>query len=105
MGKDWRRSRGGLPSWGEGAESHGLCGETEGPGLLWPHGTEAKGKVVVACNCLRGGFREDEDFLCRGNSMRKEKLWSLSLGMRKMKCHLKGSGVVQRVTGGGGVCL
>jgi len=44
---------------------------------------EAQGNVIVACTCLKGSFREDEAFLCRGNRRRKGKLWRLRLGVRE----------------------
>ena len=64
--------------------------EVDRPGLLWPCDVEAQGNVIVPCTCLKGSFRKDEAFLCRGKRLRKGKLCRLRLGMRKNEMSLAG---------------
>ena len=70
-GGTWRESRGGLPRRGSGPEAHDVCGEAEGPGLLWPRDMEAQGHTGVACDCLNSVFREDRAFLGRVKQQEK----------------------------------
>ena len=56
-----------------GPKGQGLYGEAEGPGLLQPVEGKAEGSRVGACDCLKGGFRDDGAFLGSGKQQEKGK--------------------------------